>query len=226
MIPNQLQLIINFLRNSSIEASGPINGENRIGSLKDEESIKKLLLKESSFKYCIKEPAPRHCGDILVKMNEIWQPVNIKTTRGTTDNATSKSGLIFSLTGLLLEEIPPSMTEKKMWELIRENKKEVEGKDYWYLTLDKKDMSQVRAYGLKQIKHWKSNPSNDLQIHWEKQWQDESDDLSFEEAYNLIEEKWEEICGKKLNSFDKDFLKKCLKKNLFLLNEILEEVAS
>lgn len=224
MIPYQLQLIVNFLRSLSIEASGAINGEMRIASLKDEENIRKLILGQSAFKKYVKKPPPRSCGDILVKMNGIWQPVNIKTTKGTIDNATSKTGIVFAFTDLFLETIPAQMNENRMWELIEEHKKHVEGKDYWYLTFDKNNMSQVRAYGLKQIRHWKSNPSNDLQIHWEKQWEDESEDLTFEESYNLVTEKWKEICDKKLNSFCQKFLKESIKKNLTLLNQILEEV--
>lgn len=206
MIPYELQLIVDFLRSANLTAASPINGEGRVASLKDEEVVTNIILNDATLNKFVKKPPPRSCGDILVHTNGCWQPVNVKTTKGTVDNATSKKGIVFSFTSLELSEIPDSLDDKKMFDMIRSNKKEVEGKDYWYLTLNKKNMSEVRAYGLKQIKNWKSNPSNELQINWEKQWQDKSVDLTFEESYKTFRTKWKEIYSKKLPKWDPELL--------------------
>ena len=94
--------------------------------------------------------------------------VNIKTSIGSTDNATSKIGFLYALTDMEPEEMPGNMNWKKFIELLNERESDIPLKDYWFLCVDKKDSSNVLIRGAKQINCWKenANPANMLQIDW------------------------------------------------------------
>lgn len=163
-----------------------VEGEGRAASLMDEGKIKKLL--KDTFPNNIIDQGPRMMGDILVKDDDgIIYPVNIKTTKGGTDNCFSKGGFVFALTNLPIEQIPKSMNLKKMKQLIDKNHHNDPMKDYWFLCVDKESCSGM-IRGAKQIKNWvvNINPSNILQINWKLEKQCEPVERTGNEAYDFL----------------------------------------
>lgn len=190
MIPRVLEDICNKLRQEKISISESVEGEGRGGSLKDEGTIIRLLKSDPKLgKYVLPENA-RRFGDITVLDydNKNKYVVNIKTSIGKSDNATSKIGFLYALTNIEPEEMPKSMTWPKFMDLLEERKANIPTKDYWFLCVDKKDSSNVMIRGAKQINCWKenANPSNMLQINWQKEKTLPPIDRTYDEAYDVL----------------------------------------
>ena len=114
--------------------------------------------------------------------------VNIKTSAGSSDNATSRIGFLYALTDMNPEELPGNMNLKKFMELLNERKADVPTKDNWFLCVDKKDSSNVMIRGAKQINCWveNANPSNMLQIDWSKEKKMPPVERTYDEAYDVL----------------------------------------
>lgn len=164
--------LVDDLKNCGLIAEQAINGEGRVASLVDEGKIVERLLKHPKWKNYIIKPTGRGAGDIIVKDYDNKHPfhlINIKTTKLTTDNATSIVGFAYSLTDLTIDELPIRMGEKKLIELIKSRPNTIKTKGYYYLVFDKNNMSNISIRPLKDVEYWKSNPSNRLQIDWQKE---------------------------------------------------------
>jgi len=191
LTPSILEDIVIFLKEYNITISENVEGEGRGGSLKDEGTIKKALMESDKFKDNIIDEKARSFGDIIVLDYDgvTRHPVNIKTSIGSSDNSFSKGGTVFAFTNLHDTMIPKSMNFDKMNTLIKNNNIDVPStKDYWYLCINKKDPSKVIVRGMKQINNWviNINPSNVLQINWNKEKNTDPKIQSYEEAYNNI----------------------------------------
>lgn len=187
-VPKILLEIVKWLKEYNIIISDAVEGEGRVGSLKDEGSIKEALM-NSPFKDKIEKQSTRKCGDITVlDYNGDILVVNIKTSLGGTDNCFSKCGIVYALTSLKLEQLPFSMDFEKMNNLINENKADIPNKDYWFLCVNKHNSNEVMVRGAKQIKNWvvNINPSNILQVNWKKEKECEAVSRTWDEAYNEI----------------------------------------
>jgi len=212
--PQILNELVKVLKNAHLTAAESVGGEGRAGSLKDEQNVIDFLKKHSKFKSLVvshaeafpekvkvskrkstkpkkekkKKSEARKVGDLLIKDPDsgIIHVINIKTTGGSSDNATSKLGFLVSLTNLPLADLPNTITWDKWTQLVYAHKADVSGRDYWFLVLDKTDMSHIIIRGAKQINNWGINPSNDLQISWKDEWDKEPADCSFDEAFNKI----------------------------------------
>jgi len=113
-IPCILAELVDDLKNANLVSQYNINGEGRVASLVDEETITEWINGHSKWnKYYIEVPA-RKPGDFYLKdvENNLIHVINIKTTKGTTDNSTSMVGLIYALKDLTIEELPSFATEK------------------------------------------------------------------------------------------------------------------
>ena len=189
LIPKILQDITNWLKEYNIKISAAVEGEGRGGSLKDEGSIKKALW-ISPYKDRIIDQKARKAGDLLVHDYDgiTTHLVNIKTSLGGSDNCFSKSGLVYALTNITLEELPSSMNFMKMNELIKHHKVDIPQKDYWFLCVNKNNSREVMVRGAKQIRNWviNINPSNILQINWKKEKKCEPVSRTWDEAYDTI----------------------------------------
>lgn len=185
-LPHILTEIQKYLNSCDFKCQDDVEGEGRVASLMDEGKIKKLL--KDTFPNNIIDQDPRMMGDILVKDDDgnIY-PVNIKTTKGGTDNCFSKGGFVFALTNLPIEKIPKSMNLKKMNELIDDYRCDNPMKDYWFLCVDKESCT-VMIRGTKQIKNWvvNINPSNILQINWKLEKQCDPVVRSGDESYDFL----------------------------------------
>lgn len=148
--------------------------EGRVNSKKDEDKIIDWLLLQPQFKDKIRQSKIRSMADIWVSNDGVvWDAINIKTSIGSSDNAFSKLGILWSLTDMTTEEflslkIDKKISDNQFTELVLSRKAETP-RDYWYLTLDKSNFSNVMVRGMKQIVHWSCNPTNNLQILWNKE---------------------------------------------------------
>jgi hypothetical protein len=189
--PKILNDIVEALKTSNLKAVNE-NNEGRVNSKKDEDKIVAWLQAQPRFKNRIKEGVLRNFMDIeVVDYDGSTHAVNIKTSIGSSDNAFSKLGILWALTDLSAADykdlkIANKISDKKFAELVIKHKKDT-ARDYWFLSLDKKDFSHVMVRGVKQITHWGKNPTNNLQIMWGKEHECEPGNLSFNEVfYNVI----------------------------------------
>lgn len=188
--PQILNDIVEALKKSNLKAVNE-NAEGRVNSKKDEDKIIAWLEKQSKFEGRIKAGVLRSFSDmIVIDYDGTEHVVNIKTSVGSSDNAFSKLGILWALTDLTMQnykeqKIINKISDKKFAELILKYKKET-NRDYWFLSLDKKDFSQVIVRGVKQITYWGLNPTNNLQIQWNKEHNSPDGELKFDEVFEKI----------------------------------------
>lgn len=189
--PKILNDIVDALKKSNLKAVNE-NSEGRVNSKKDEDKIIIWLQKQPQFANRIKEGVLRNFMDMeVIDYDGSTHAVNIKTSVGSSDNAFSKLGLLWALTDLTPAQyaelkITNKISDTQFAELVVKHKKETT-RDYWFLSLDKKDFSHVMVRGVKQITHWGKNPTNNLQIMWSKEHESEPNTQTFEEVfYNII----------------------------------------
>ena len=189
--PQILNDIVEALKKSNLRAVSE-NSEGRVNSKKDEDKIIAWLQKQPQFAGRIKEGVLRSFSDMIAVDDQgIEHVVNIKTSVGSSDNAFSKLGILWALTDLTVEDykklkISNKIKDARFAELVVKHKKETD-RDYWYLSLDKKNFSHVLVRGVKQITHWGKNPTNNLQIVWNKEHECGPNTNTFEEVfYNVI----------------------------------------
>lgn len=190
LIPQVLLDIADALKTEKIQISEKVEGEGRGGSLHDEGTIKRFLQGHPKFENRIKEVEARGFGDmrVLDYNDETLHVVNIKTSHGSSDNATSKLGFLYAFTDMSYDELPGSIAWKKFHQLLIERKADIPYKDYWFLCVDKTDSSNVMIRGAKQIVNWRenANPSNLLQINWSKEKSCQPANRTYDEAYEVI----------------------------------------
>ena len=190
VIPKILEDIAEAVREEKIVISEAVEGEGRGGSLKDEGTVIRFLKSHPVLGDHILEEKARKFGDMTVLDydGETKHVVNIKTSIGSSDNATSKIGFLYALTDMEPEEMPGNMSWGKFMELVKERKADIPTKDYWFLCVDKKDSTNVMIRGAKSINCWveNANPSNMLQIAWKKEKEMPPVKRSYDEAYDVL----------------------------------------
>ena len=190
MTPIILKHIADTLRKEKIAISEAVEGEGRGGSLKDEGTIIRFLKNDPVLGEYILDEEARKFGDMIVLDYDglTKYVVNIKTSIGSSDNATSKIGFLYALTDMEPEELPKSMNWKKFIELVNARKADIPTKDYWFLCVDKNDSSNVMIRGAKQINCWSenANPSNMLQVGWKKEKTMPPMERTYDEAYDVL----------------------------------------
>lgn len=190
MIPKILNDVAEIIRKEKIVISEAVEGEGRGGSLKDEGTIIRFLENDPILgEYILSEEA-RRFGDMTVLDydGETKYVVNIKTSIGSSDNATSKIGFLYALTDMEPEEMPKNMNWKKFMELLNDRKADIPTKDYWFLCVDKNNSSNVMIRGAKQINCWteNANPANMLQIGWKKEKELTPIERTYDESYEVL----------------------------------------
>ena len=190
MIPKILEDVAEAVRKEKIAISEAVEGESRVASLKDEGTVIRFLKSDPVLgEYILSEKA-RKFGDMLVlDYDGITEyVVNIKTSIGSSDNATSRIGFLYALTDIEHEELPGNTNWEKFDNLIKSRKADIPTKDYWFLCVDKNDSSNVMIRGAKQINCWKenANPANLLQIAWKKEKALLPVERTYDEAYDVL----------------------------------------
>ena len=190
MIPIVLKDIENYLKNYQIKIAERINGEHRVSSLKDEETVIAALREDEKLKPHIIDDPLRGFGDMTVLDYDMKTKyvVNIKTSIGSSDNCFSKIGFVYSLTDLEPDDLPKRMNYIVMNNLINKHKADVPQKDYYFLCVDKNDSSNVLLRGAKSITNWKVNinAQNILQINWKKEKQSKPTIRTWDESYEVL----------------------------------------
>lgn len=155
-IEKTLQDVCDYLIESKLIISSD-NEDGRINSVINETEILNCLSNSNLFD--IQIPRSRHWADCYIN-NE---PVNVKTTAGlSADNASSKQGVCYSLTGIIHSNCN---NWEKYLKFLHENIKETDT-DYRYLVFNKVT-GNVFYQSLKTIKTLTSNGSNlPFQINW------------------------------------------------------------
>jgi hypothetical protein len=199
--PEILIDLVEALKKANFTASESVGGEGRAGSLLDEGNIIDWLKQHKKFSKYLAEHSTvfpqsaksttegRKVGDFLIRDYNTDQVyvVNIKTTGGSCDNVCSKQGLLVALTDIPYPEIPTKPNWIKIMDLLRTRKADVEFRDYWLLTFNKKDMKKVDLRGIKEVNSpFITNPTNDLQISWNKEWEVGPVVQPFEQAYQKV----------------------------------------
>ncbi len=150
MIPTQLNEIAEFLKTNPYHLSQPLQ-DRRLNSSVNEEEI----LNTIKHSFPIQLPKAREWWDFSFEKNDIFYPVNIKTTTTkTTDNL--NLGIYYALCGLL-----PIFNNEIAWEKYFQKLHKDLGKntnrDYYFLIINKNDSKDVFINSLKGIQTLQPN---------------------------------------------------------------------
>ncbi|MFB1346413.1 restriction endonuclease [Helicobacter pylori] len=151
MIPTQLNEIAEFLKTNPYHLSQPLR-DGRLNSSINEEEILNTIKH-----FPIQLPKAREWWDFSFKKNDIFYPVNIKTTTTkTADNLNGKLGIYYALCGLLPEFNNEIAWEKYFQKLHKDLGKNTD-RDYYFLIINKNDPKDVFINSLKGIQTLQPN---------------------------------------------------------------------
>ncbi|GAA9033970.1 hypothetical protein HpHA137_13300 [Helicobacter pylori] len=160
MIPTQLNEIAKFLKTNPYNLSQPLQ-DGRLNSSVNEEEI----LNTIKDYFPIQLPKAREWWDFSFEENDIFYPVNIKTTTTkTADNLNGKLGIYYALCGLL-----PTFNNEIAWEkkLHKDLGKNTD-RDYYFLIINKNDPKDIFINSLKDIQTLQPNGNNlPFQCKWD-----------------------------------------------------------
>ncbi|RVY47396.1 restriction endonuclease [Helicobacter pylori] len=152
MIPTQLNEIAEFLKTNPYNLSQPLQ-DGRLNSSINEEEI----LNTIKDYFPIQLPKAREWWDFSFKENDIFYPVNIKTTTTkTADNLNGKLGIYYALCGLLPEFNNEIAWEKYFQKLHKDLGKNTD-RDYYFLIINKNDPKDIFINSLKGIQTLQPN---------------------------------------------------------------------
>ncbi|GAA9547658.1 hypothetical protein HpHA40_08530 [Helicobacter pylori] len=152
MIPTQLNEIAKFLKTNPYNLSQPLQDGRLNPSVNEEE-----ILNAIKHFFPIQLPKAREWWDFSFEENDIFYPVNIKTTTTkTADNLNCKLGIYYALCGLL-----PTFNNEIAWEKYFQKLHEDLGKntdrDYYFLIINKNDPKDIFINSLKSIQTLQPN---------------------------------------------------------------------
>ncbi|GAA8648863.1 hypothetical protein HpDR76_11990 [Helicobacter pylori] len=152
MVPTQINEIAEFLKTNPYNLSQPLQGGRLNSSVNEEE-----ILNTIKDYFPIQLPRVREWWDFSFEENDIFYPVNIKTTTTkTADNLNGKLGIYYALCGLL-----PEFNNKIAWEKYFQKLHKDLGKntnrDYYFLIINKNDPKDVFINSLKGIQTLQPN---------------------------------------------------------------------
>ncbi|MCQ2746056.1 restriction endonuclease [Helicobacter pylori] len=152
MIPTQLNEIAEFLKTNPYNLSQPLQ-DGRLNSSVNEEEI----LNTIKDYFPIQLPKAREWWDFSFEENDIFYPVNIKTTTTkTADNLNGKLGIYYALCGLVPEFNNEIAWEKYFQKLHKDLGKNT-NRDYYFLIINKNDPKDVFINSLKGIQTLQPN---------------------------------------------------------------------
>ncbi|WRA71793.1 restriction endonuclease [Helicobacter pylori] len=146
MIPTQLNEIAEFLKTNPYHLSQPLQ-DGRLNSSVNEEEI----LNTIKDYFPIQLPKAREWWDFSFKENDIFYPVNIKTTTTkTADNLNGKLGIYYALCGLV-PEFNNEIAWEKYFQKLRKDLGKNTNRDYYFLIINKNDPKDIFINSLKGI---------------------------------------------------------------------------
>ncbi|GAA9472467.1 hypothetical protein HpHA293_11600 [Helicobacter pylori] len=178
MIPTQLNEIAKFLKTNPYHLSHPLQ-DGRLNSSVNEEEI----LNTIKHFFPIQLPKAREWWDFSFEENDIFYPVNIKTTTTkTADNLNCQLGIYYALCGLL-----PTFNNEIAWEKYFQKLHKDLGKntdrDYYFLIINKNDPKDIFINSLKGIQTLQPN-NLPFQCKWDNN--REIIQRNFDESKNSI----------------------------------------
>ncbi|WP_187906865.1 restriction endonuclease [Helicobacter pylori] len=178
MIPTQLNEIAEFLRTNPYHLSQPLQ-DGRLNSSVNEEEI----LNTIKDYFPIQLPKAKEWWDFSFEENDIFYPVNIKTTTTkTADNLNGKLGIYYALCGLVPEFNNEIAWEKYFQKLHKDLGKNT-NRDYYFLIINKNDPKDVFINSLKGIQTLQPN-NLPFQCKWDNN--REIIQIDFDESKNFI----------------------------------------
>ncbi|GAA7367676.1 restriction endonuclease [Helicobacter pylori] len=151
MVPTQLNEIAKFLKTNPYNLSQPLQ-DGRLNSSVNEEEILNAIKH-----FPTQLPKAREWWDFSFKENDIFYPVNIKTTTTkTADNLNGKLGIYYALCGLLPEFNNEIAWEKYFQKLHKDLGKNTD-RDYYFLIINKNDPKDIFINSLKGIQTLQPN---------------------------------------------------------------------
>ncbi|RVZ33669.1 restriction endonuclease [Helicobacter pylori] len=178
MIPTQLNEIAEFLKTNPCHLSQPLQ-DGRLNSSVNEEEI----LNTIKDYFPIQLPKAREWWDFSFEENDIFYPVNIKTTTTkTADNLNCKLGIYYALCGLVPEFNNEIAWEKYFQKLHKDLGKNTD-RDYYFLIINKNDPKDIFINSLKGIQTLQPN-NLPFQCKWDNN--REIVQRSFIESKNFI----------------------------------------
>ncbi|WRD90296.1 restriction endonuclease [Helicobacter pylori] len=151
MIPTQLNEIAKFLKTNPYNLSQPLQDGRLNPSVNEEEILNTIK------HFPIQLPKAREWWDFSFEENDIFYPVNLKTTTTkTADNLNCKLGIYYALCGLL-----PTFNNEIAWEKYFQKLHKDLGKntdrDYYFLIINKNDPKDIFINSLKGIQTLQPN---------------------------------------------------------------------
>ncbi|MCR4664072.1 MAG: hypothetical protein K5660_01745 [Paludibacteraceae bacterium] len=162
------------------------NQDGRINSAINEDEVLNYLERTFPFgNYELVRPQARDWFDFAIEDNREFYPINIKVTNTTSvDNLNCKLGIYYALTGL-----KPAFGNEISWlpffQKLNDSFGKHKDKDYYFLIVNKRDLSDVFCSTLKSISNLTPNGNN---LPFQSKWQDNHILISrtFEEAADFI----------------------------------------
>lgn len=179
-IPKSIADICNYLSASSWSLSRPTL-DGRINAAINEDEV----INQIRQAFDIDVPRSRAWYDFSIEVNGEFYPINIKITDTThADNLNCKLGIYYALTGL-----KPSFPNEIGWlpyfEKLRANFGQDKSRDYYFLIVNKKNLSDIFCTTLKGLQQLTPNGNNlPFQSCWDRNRVVQT--RSFEQAAQLI----------------------------------------
>ncbi|WP_139545085.1 restriction endonuclease [Helicobacter pylori] len=152
MIPTQLNEIAEFLKTNPYNLSQPLQ-DGRLNSSINEEEILNIIKDY----FPIQLPKAREWWDFSFEENDIFYPVNIKTTTTkTADNLNGKLGIYYALCGLL-PEFNNEIAWEKYFQKLHKDLGTNTNRDYYFLIINKNDPKDIFINSLKGIQTLQPN---------------------------------------------------------------------
>ncbi|RKV52732.1 restriction endonuclease [Helicobacter pylori] len=152
MVPIQLNEIAEFLKTNPYHLSQPLQ-DGRLNSSVNEEEI----LNTIKDYFPIQLLRTREWWDFSFEENDIFYPVNIKTTTTkTADNLNCKLGIYYALCGLL-PEFNNEIAWEKYFQKLHKDLGTNTNRDYYFLIINKNDPKDVFINSLKGIQTLQPN---------------------------------------------------------------------
>lgn len=152
MVPTQLNEIAEFLKTNPYNLSQLLQDGRLNPSVNEEE-----ILNTIKDYFPIQLPRAREWWDFSFEENDIFYPVNIKTTTTkTADNLNGKLGIYYALCGLVPEFNNEIAWEKYFQKLHKDLGKNT-NRDYYFLIINKNDPKDVFINSLKGIQTLQPN---------------------------------------------------------------------
>lgn len=180
LIPKSIADICSYLSASHWSLSRPTE-DGRINAAINEDEV----IRQIRQVFEIEVPRSRAWYDFAIEERGEFYPVNIKVTDTThADNLNCKLGIYYALTGL-----KPSFQNEIGWlpyfAKLKENFGKDKSRDYYFLIINKRNLSDIFCASLKGLQHLQPNGNNlPFQSCWDRNRNIQS--RTFEQAAQLI----------------------------------------